>query len=75
MTELPAPERAALDAASTGAFLACFPHDGVLDDWGRRFRGHEAIRRRSDREFIGVQVTLAVTESVTHHTRSRSWPR
>jgi ketosteroid isomerase-like protein len=65
MTDLPAPVRAALDAANAGdvdAFLACFPPDGVVDDWGREFTGPEAIRRWSDREFIGVHVTLDVTE-------------
>ena len=68
--DMPAPVRAALDAANAGdvdAFLACFPDDAVVDDWGRHFRGHEAIRRWSDREFIGVHVTLQVTGVATHH--------
>jgi hypothetical protein len=72
-TELPAPVRAALNAVGAGdvdAFLACFPDDGVVDDWGRHFRGHEAIRRWSDREFIGVHVTLAVTQTTTHHAHA-----
>ena len=36
--DLPTPVRAAIDAANandTDAFLACFPPDGVVDDWGR----------------------------------------
>jgi hypothetical protein len=37
----------------------------VVDDWGREFRGAEAIRGWSDREFIGVDVTLAVTGATT----------
>ncbi len=68
-TDLPAPVRAAVDAANVGdtdAFLACFPPDGVVDDWHRHFRGHDAIRSWSDREFIGAHVTLAVTEVTTH---------
>jgi len=63
--QVPAPVQAALDAANannTEAFLACFPADGVVDDWGREFRGHERIREWSDREFIGVKVSLRVTE-------------
>ena len=63
-TELPAPVRAALDAANandTDAFLDCFAADGVVDDWGREFRGREEIRGWSDREFIGVRVSLEVT--------------
>ena len=70
-TDLPAPVRAALAAANAGdvdAILACFPDDGMVDDWGRHFRGHEAIRHWSDREFIGVHVTLDVTGVATHHT-------
>jgi hypothetical protein len=64
MAELPAPVAAALDAANandTDAFLAAFAADGVVDDWGREFRGRDAIRGWSDREFIGVQVALEVT--------------
>src|SRR4051812_46655342 len=65
MTELPEPVARALDAANTGdtdAFLACFTPDGVVDDWGREFRGPEEIRGWSDREFIGVHVSLDVTD-------------
>ena len=64
MTDLPEPVAAAIDAANandTAAFLACFGADGVVDDWGREFRGPDAIRGWSDAEFIGVDVTLAVT--------------
>ena len=63
-TDLPAPVRAVIDAANAGdtaAFLACFPADGVVDDWGREFRGPDAIRGWSDAEFIGVKVGLRVT--------------
>jgi hypothetical protein len=65
---LPAPVAAALDAANghdTDAFLACFTPDGVVDDWGREFRGPDAIRGWSDKEFIGVRVTLDVEEADT----------
>lgn len=53
-----------IDAVNLGdvdAFLAGFtPYQGVVDDWGRRFHGPEAIRRWSDAEFIGKQVSLNV---------------
>jgi hypothetical protein len=65
---LPLPVAAALEAASAGAtedFLAAFAPDGAVDDWGRVFRGHDAIRGWSDAEFIGKQVTLRVTQSRT----------
>jgi hypothetical protein len=61
---LPAPVDRAIEAANRGAtaaFLACFTPDGVVDDWGREFRGPDAIAGWSDKEFIGVAVTLAVT--------------
>jgi hypothetical protein len=60
---LPPPVRSAIDAANAGdtaAFLAAFTPDGVVDDWGREFRGPEAITGWSDKEFIGVDVSLAV---------------
>lgn len=51
----------AADAGNTEDFLAAFADDGVVDDGGREFRGRAAIRGWSDAEFIGKQVTLAVT--------------
>ena len=63
-SNIPEPVQRLLDAANahdTDAFLASFTPDGVVDDWGREFVGAEAIRGWSDREFIGVDVTLAVT--------------
>lgn len=58
---LPAPVADFVDAVNRGdtdAFLAFFPDDGVVDDWGRRFVGHDAIRAWSDREFIGAEGTM-----------------
>ena len=52
---------AAVNKADVEAFLAFFPTDGVVDDWGRKFTGHAAIRGWSDKEFIGSQVSLKVT--------------
>lgn len=65
MTELPLPVATLIDAANANdsdAFLAAFTPDGVVDDWGREFRGPDAIRSWSDAEFIGVAVSLDVTE-------------
>jgi hypothetical protein len=64
--DLPEPVSAAIAAANandTAAFLACFQPDGVVDDWGREFRGADEIRGWSDREFIGVHVSLDVTDA------------
>jgi hypothetical protein len=63
--QLPEPVRRAIDAALAGdtdGFLAEFPEDGAVDDWGRLFTGHGAIRGWSDNEFIGRQVTLDVRD-------------
>jgi ketosteroid isomerase-like protein len=61
--DLPTPVATALAAANAhdvDAWLATFADDGVVDDWGREFRGADAIRGWSDNEFIGVAVTLDV---------------
>ena len=65
---VPEPVNRLLQAANghdTDAFLASFTEDGVVDDWGREFAGADAIRGWSDAEFIGVDVTLAVTGVTT----------
>lgn len=63
-TSTPPIVQRALDAANAGRsedFLGCFASDGAVDDWGRVFRGRDAIRGWSDEEFIGVQVALSPT--------------
>lgn len=65
MDPLPDVVQVVLAAANRGdvdAFLDSFGAGGVVDDWGREFVGRDAIRRWSDAEFIGKQVTLAVTD-------------
>jgi hypothetical protein len=61
---LPAPVRKAINAVNSGdtaAFLALFaPNTGCVTDWGREFRGLQAIRSWSNHEFIGQQVKLQV---------------
>jgi hypothetical protein len=66
---LPAPVQAVFDATNAGdteAFLAAFAADGVVDDWGREFSGHDSIRGWSDRENIGVQAHFDVLDAVPH---------
>jgi hypothetical protein len=65
---LPAPVQAVFDATNAGdtpAFLAAFAADGVVDDWGREFRGHAEIQRWSDGENIGVKATWTPAEIST----------
>jgi ketosteroid isomerase-like protein len=50
----------AVNRGDTEAFLGFFPDDGLVDDEGRRFVGRHAIRRWSDREFIGAKGKMTV---------------
>lgn len=44
-------------------FLAFFDEkDGVINDWGRKFVGHKAIREWSDKEFIGAKGKMTPTK-------------
>ncbi len=54
---------AAINRGDTEAFLALFPADGVVDDWGRRMVGHAAIRAWSDKETIGAKGVMTVTKA------------
>jgi hypothetical protein len=67
-TKIPAPVARAIEAANSGntdRFVDSFGDDGSVNDWGRVFTGREAIRRWSDAEFLGVNVSLDVVGSVT----------
>jgi hypothetical protein len=43
------------NAANPNGFVAAFTADASLDDWGRVFTGHDAIRRWDRSDNIGVQ--------------------
>ena len=63
---LPTPVARLVEAVNDGdteAFLALFPTDGRVDDWGRSFDGHAAIRGWSEREFTGASGTLTPREA------------
>jgi hypothetical protein len=65
MAELPAPVREAFAATNQGdldRFVAAFAADGVVDDWGREFRGREAIAEWSSQESIGVKQTFVLKD-------------
>lgn len=53
-----------VNAGDTEGVLALFPDDGVVEDWGRRFAGHAAIRGWSDKELVGAKGTLTITRLV-----------
>jgi hypothetical protein len=53
----------AVNAGDTDAFLSAFAVDGWIDDNGRRFGGHDAMRAWSDRELIGANTRFEVKGS------------
>jgi hypothetical protein len=54
----------ATDAGDTGAFLACFGDDAVLDDWGRRYEGRDAIAQWNLSDNIGVSTRFEIVGEV-----------
>ena len=66
VTKLDPPIQAFFDATNAGdaaAFLDAFADDAELIDWGRTFRGRDAIARWNDGENIGVQAHVDVTSA------------
>ncbi len=67
-TEIPEPVAsliAAVNGHDEATFLDSFADDGYVDDWGRTFRGRDAIDRWSNRELIGAEGTLSVQSVAT----------
>jgi hypothetical protein len=63
-SELPDPINHFVETVNRGdtkSFLDFFTSDGVVYDSGRRFDSQEAIRKWSDREFIGAKGYITVT--------------
>jgi len=56
MTEIPAAVQRMVDAtnaADSDAFVAAFTDDAYLEDWGRKFHGHEGVRSWDKTDNIG----------------------
>jgi hypothetical protein len=53
---------AAVNRGDADAALAFFGADGVVDDWGRRYVGADAIRAWSEREFVGAGGRMSPTQ-------------
>lgn len=67
MTTIPEPVASFIDAVNRHderAFLDAFSTGGYVDDWGREFTDRDAIKRWSDKEFIGARGTLTPEETV-----------
>jgi ketosteroid isomerase-like protein len=64
--QLPTGVRRVIEATNAGdgaAFVAAFTEDGVVDDWGRTFRGHDEIARWDANENTGVRAHFEVQEA------------
>jgi len=58
LTDTPAAIRAFIDTTNAGdsdAFVAAFTTDATLDDWSRRYAGHDGVRDWDHTDNIGVQ--------------------
>ena len=53
----------ATNAEDREGFLAAFTPDAVVDDFGRRFTGHDQIAAWSDTENIGTHNRITVTDA------------
>ena len=49
------------------AFISCFAEDAFVNDAARNFRGTEQIKKWSDQEMIGDQVTMMPDQIVEHY--------
>jgi len=58
---------AAVNAFDGDALLEPFVDDALVNDNKREFWGKEAIKKFTDRDFIGDRVTMAVTDVRTHY--------
>ncbi|GAA4680781.1 nuclear transport factor 2 family protein [Gordonia humi] len=52
-----------VNAHDERGFLDSFADSGFVDDWGRVFTGRAEIKAWSDKEFIGANGTMTVTEA------------
>ena len=58
----------ATNAGDSAAFVQSFAPNGVVDDWGREFAGHDAIAGWNARENIGVQSHFAIHDVIRDGT-------
>ncbi len=64
-SDLEPPIRSMIDATNRGdveSFLDAFADDAVLDDWGRTFTGRAEIAGWNERENIGVNSHIEMTD-------------
>jgi hypothetical protein len=66
MTAAPAAVQRMLEATNAGdseAFVASFTDDAFLEDWGRRFQGHDGVRAWDRTDNIGKQAHFEVVDA------------
>lgn len=76
-TTLPQPVNdfvAAVNRGDGAAFLSFFDEkEGRVDDWGRIYTGHAAIKAWSDKEFIGAKGVMSPTKVETDGDKISVW--
>ena len=67
-TSIPAPIQAFVDAinnADTDGFVGLFAADGLVNDWGTEYRGHDRVRRWAGSDAIGADARMTVLSAST----------
>jgi len=68
LPSLPAPVTAFVDAinrADTDAFVALFTEDGLIDDWGTKYRGRSGARQWAGSDAIGAGARMTLLSADT----------
>ncbi len=56
----------ATNAGDSGLFITCFADDGVVDDRGRKFAGHDAIASWDEAENVGTNNRFQIVGVLTN---------
>jgi SnoaL-like domain len=73
VSEIPAPIERFVQATNSGdheAFVSAFSSDAYLEDWGRKFHGHEGVRSWDASDNIGKHSHFEV---VSAHEDAGDW--
>lgn len=68
VVDVPTPVQAfveAINAADTEAFVNVFTADGMVNDWGTKYTGHEGVRRWAGSDAIGALAKMTLLTART----------
>lgn len=55
----------AINDANMDAFVALFTPDGIVNDWGTEYIGHDRVRRWAHTDAIGAGARMRILSAVT----------